>query len=93
VFGRGELPEAVYTFKHALVQQAAYTSLLRERPAAATRSPRRSKASSRKWPRPGRNWSYNGKARLSRRVVSAHSRNQQRRGGPNFKSEQSRRSG
>ena len=31
VFGRGEVPEAVYTFKHALVQEAAYTSLLRER--------------------------------------------------------------
>jgi class 3 adenylate cyclase/tetratricopeptide (TPR) repeat protein len=31
MFGRGELPEAVYTFKHALVQEAAYASLLRER--------------------------------------------------------------
>ena len=31
VFGRGEVPEAVYTFKHALVQEAAYASLLRER--------------------------------------------------------------
>jgi class 3 adenylate cyclase/predicted ATPase len=31
VFGRGEIPEAVYTFKHALVQEAAYASLLRER--------------------------------------------------------------
>ena len=31
VFGRGELPEAVYTFKHALVQEAAYASLLRGR--------------------------------------------------------------
>ncbi len=31
VFGRGELPEAVYTFKHALVQEAAYAGLLRER--------------------------------------------------------------
>ncbi len=31
VFGRGEPPEAVYTFKHALVQEAAYASLLRER--------------------------------------------------------------
>ncbi len=30
VFGRGELPEAVYTFKHALVQEAAYAGLLRE---------------------------------------------------------------
>jgi predicted ATPase len=29
--GRGEPPEAVYTFKHALVQEAAYASLLRER--------------------------------------------------------------
>ncbi len=31
VFGRGEPPESVYTFKHALVQEAAYASLLRER--------------------------------------------------------------
>ncbi len=31
VFRRGELPELVYTFKHALVQEAAYASLLRER--------------------------------------------------------------
>ncbi len=31
VFGRGEAPEAVYTFKHALVQEAAYAGLLRER--------------------------------------------------------------
>ena len=31
VFGRGEVPEAVYTFKHALVQESAYASLLRER--------------------------------------------------------------
>ncbi len=31
VFGRGEIPDAVYTFKHALVQEAAYASLLRER--------------------------------------------------------------
>ncbi len=31
VFGRGEVPDAVYTFKHALVQEAAYASLLRER--------------------------------------------------------------
>ncbi len=31
VFGRGEFPDAVYTFKHALVQEAAYASLLRER--------------------------------------------------------------
>jgi len=31
VFRRGEPPEAVYTFKHALVQDAAYESLLRSR--------------------------------------------------------------
>src|SRR5262249_41065456 len=31
VFGRGEIPEAVYTFKHALVQEAADASLLRGR--------------------------------------------------------------
>ena len=28
---RAEVPEMVYTFKHALVQEAAYASLLRER--------------------------------------------------------------
>jgi class 3 adenylate cyclase/predicted ATPase len=31
VFRRGELPEAVYTFKHALVRDAAYESLLKSR--------------------------------------------------------------
>lgn len=31
IFGRGEPPEATYTFKHALVQDAAYDSLLRSR--------------------------------------------------------------
>jgi class 3 adenylate cyclase len=31
VFRRGSLPEAVYTFKHALVQDAAHDSLLRSR--------------------------------------------------------------
>ena len=31
VFRRGELPEAVYNFKHALVQDAAYESLLKSR--------------------------------------------------------------
>jgi class 3 adenylate cyclase/tetratricopeptide (TPR) repeat protein len=31
VFRRGEPPEAVYTFKHALVQDAAYQSLLKSR--------------------------------------------------------------
>ena len=31
VFRRGELPEAVYSFKHALVQDAAYESLLKSR--------------------------------------------------------------
>src|SRR6476646_3601057 len=29
VFQRGEPPEATYTFKHALVQEAAYESLLK----------------------------------------------------------------
>src|SRR5262249_58853218 len=29
VFQRGEPPEATYTFKHALVQEAAYASLLK----------------------------------------------------------------
>src|SRR5262249_17508448 len=29
IFARGEPPDSVYTFKHALVQEAAYESLLR----------------------------------------------------------------
>ena len=31
VVGRGEPPEALYTFKHALVQESAYNAVLRER--------------------------------------------------------------
>lgn len=31
VFQRGEIPDAVYTFKHALVRDAAYSGLLREK--------------------------------------------------------------
>jgi tetratricopeptide (TPR) repeat protein len=31
VFRRGEIPQAVYTFKHALVRDAAYSSLLKTR--------------------------------------------------------------
>ena len=31
LFVRGQAPEAIYTFKHALVQDAAYASLLRDR--------------------------------------------------------------
>ena len=31
VFCRGEVPEAVYTFKHALVRDAAYSGLLKSR--------------------------------------------------------------
>src|SRR4029079_12383283 len=31
VFRRGEPPEAIYTFKHALVRDAAYESLLKSR--------------------------------------------------------------
>jgi class 3 adenylate cyclase len=59
VFGRGEVPEAVYSFKHALVQEAAYASLLRERRGSSTPgSPGRSKPRSRKWPRPSRSWSH-----------------------------------
>jgi class 3 adenylate cyclase/predicted ATPase len=34
IFQRGELPEATYLFKHALVQDAAYASLLRSRRSA-----------------------------------------------------------
>ena len=44
VFQRGAPPDAVYTFKHALVQDAAYGSLLRRRGSNCTRgSPKRSK--------------------------------------------------
>ncbi len=31
IFSRGELPDSTYIFKHALVQDAAYSSLLREK--------------------------------------------------------------
>ena len=31
VFGRGEPPDAVYAFKHVLVQETAYNAVLRER--------------------------------------------------------------
>jgi class 3 adenylate cyclase/tetratricopeptide (TPR) repeat protein len=31
IFGRGELPRAIYTFKHTLVRDAAYSSLLKSR--------------------------------------------------------------
>ena len=31
VFCRGQLPQAIYTFKHALVREAAYSALLRSR--------------------------------------------------------------
>lgn len=34
IFCRGELPQAVYTFKHALVRDAAYSGLLKSRRAA-----------------------------------------------------------
>ncbi len=34
VFCRGQLPQAIYTFKHALVRDAAYSGLLRSRRAA-----------------------------------------------------------
>ena len=53
VFGRGELPEAVYTFKHALVQEAAYASLLRERRRQLhARIAQALEGAFRKWPRP-----------------------------------------
>src|SRR4029453_11584965 len=32
IFGRGEPPDSNYTFKHALVQDVAYASLLRGKP-------------------------------------------------------------
>src|SRR4029450_8737988 len=31
VFGRGDPPEAIYSFKHALVQEAAYVNMLKSR--------------------------------------------------------------
>jgi class 3 adenylate cyclase/tetratricopeptide (TPR) repeat protein len=34
IFCRGEIPQAVYTFKHALVREAAYSGLLKSRRAA-----------------------------------------------------------
>lgn len=34
IFRRGEIPEAIYTFKHALVRDAAYSGLLKSRRAA-----------------------------------------------------------
>ena len=34
IFCRGEVPQAVYTFKHALVRDAAYSGLLKSRRAA-----------------------------------------------------------
>ena len=42
VFQRGTPPDAIYTFKHALVQEAAYGSLLRGCAAAIARADRRS---------------------------------------------------
>ena len=42
VFQRGTPPDAVYRFKHALVQDAAHGSLLRRCPAAIARADRRS---------------------------------------------------
>ena len=60
VFRRGEPPEASYTFKHALVRDAAYESLLREvgadsyTPASPgpwrRASPRSSRPSPKSWP-------------------------------------------
>ena len=38
---RGAPPDAEYTFKHALVQDAAYGTMLREKAAAVTRADRR----------------------------------------------------
>ena len=37
MFRRGEIPHAVYTFKHALVRDAAYDGLLKEPPRASAR--------------------------------------------------------
>ncbi len=41
VFRRGTPPEATYTFKHALVQDAAYQSLLKPGASSCTRASRR----------------------------------------------------
>ena len=42
IFRRGTPPDATYTFKHALVQDAAYQSLLKSQAPAAARPHRRS---------------------------------------------------
>jgi predicted ATPase len=56
VFRRGTAPEAIYTFKHALVQDAAYQSLLNRSASGCTRaSQRRLSKSSRMSARTGRN--------------------------------------
>jgi class 3 adenylate cyclase len=56
LFRQGEPPHATYLFKHALVQDAAYGTLLRERDARFTlASLKPSKNSSRTWPRTSRN--------------------------------------
>ena len=65
VFGRGEVPEAVYTFKHALVQEAAYASLLRERRRNAPRPYR--PGARRRVPGSGRDPAGTGRAPLRRR--------------------------
>ena len=41
IYRRGKPPDAEYTFKHALVQDAAYSTLLRSRRAATARSDHR----------------------------------------------------
>ena len=55
IFERGEPPDSTYTFKHALLQEAAYASLLRggARSCIAT-SPTRSKTNSPRWQRHSR---------------------------------------
>ncbi len=57
LFRQGEPPHASYLFKHALVQDAAYGTLLREpRRALHGRSPKPLKASFQRSPRANQNW-------------------------------------
>ena len=55
IFGRGEPPDSTYIFKHALLQDAAYASLLRGRLSNCIAVvPMRSRASSPSWRRRNR---------------------------------------
>ena len=58
IFRRGTPPDAEYTFKHALVQDAAYSTLLRgQRQQLHAVSPRRLKINSQRLWQPNQRWS------------------------------------